>query len=61
MTNYIYTPDSKGFRCRVPLDNTQQLFVANGVLQPSNVGDIVTSDLILEVLWEKEKISSFMV
>lgn len=42
MTNYIYTPDSKGFRCRVPLDNTQQLFVANGVLQPSNVGNIIT-------------------
>lgn len=44
MTNYIYTPDSKGFRCRVPLDNTQQLFVANGVLQPSNVGEIITSN-----------------
>ena len=44
MTNYIYTPDNNtGFRCRVPLDNTQQLFVANGIMQPSEVGEIVSA------------------
>ena len=44
MTNYIYTPDNSnpGFRCRVPLDNTHQLFVADGIMQPSNVGEFIT-------------------
>ena len=45
MTNYIYTPDNNtGFRCRVPLNNTQQLFVANGIMQPSEIGEIVPAD-----------------
>lgn len=41
MTNYIYTPDNNtGFRCRVPLDNTRQLFVANGIMQQSDIAEI---------------------
>ncbi len=44
MTNYIYTPDNNnpGFRCRVPLEKTLQLFVADGIMQESNFGDIIT-------------------
>ena len=45
MTNYIYTPDNNtGFRCRVPLDNTLQLFVANGIIQPSDITEIVAQN-----------------
>ncbi|MBQ7998912.1 MAG: Fe-S cluster assembly protein SufD [Bacteroidales bacterium] len=42
MTNYIYTPDNNnpGFRCRVPLNNTVQLFVADGIMQQENIGEI---------------------
>lgn len=46
MTNYIYTPDSNnpGFRCRVPLAKTLQFFVADGIMQSGNLGDIITPD-----------------
>ncbi len=35
MTNYIYTPNNSSFRCRVPLNNTRQLFVVDGVMEAS--------------------------
>ncbi len=36
MTNYIYTPNNSSFRCRVPLNNTKQLFVVDGVLEAND-------------------------
>ena len=34
MTNYIYTPNRDNeFKCKVPLENTTQLFVVDGALQ----------------------------
>ena len=41
MTNYIYTPNSDNeFKCKVPLDNTVQLFVVDGVLQSNSIDAI---------------------
>lgn len=35
--NYIYAPDTNaGFKCRVPLENTQQVFVIDGKVQGNN-------------------------
>ncbi len=36
MTNYIYTPNNSSFRCRVPLNNTRQLFVVDGVMEAND-------------------------
>lgn len=41
MTNYIYTPNRDNeFKCKVPLEDTVQLFVVDGVLQSNSVGSI---------------------
>ncbi len=43
MTNYIYTPNRDNeFKCKVPLENTAQLFVVDGTLQASSV-DAITA------------------
>ena len=41
MTNYIYTPNRDNeFRCKVPLENTEQLFVVDGALQSNAIDEI---------------------
>lgn len=41
MTNYIYTPNRDNeFRCKVPLENTEQLFVVDGTLQSNGIDAI---------------------
>lgn len=41
MTNYIYTPNRDNeFKCKVPLENTTQLFVVDGILQSNSIDEI---------------------
>lgn len=41
MTNYIYKPNTNNeFKCKVPLENTTQLFLVDSVMQSGNVEQI---------------------
>ena len=45
MTNYIYTPNRDNeFKCKVPLENTTQLFVVDGFLQSNSIDEIVAGE-----------------
>ena len=45
MTNYIYTPNRDNeFKCKVPLENTTQLFVVDGALQTNAIDAVAARE-----------------
>ena len=47
MTNYIYTPNRDNeFKCKVPLENTTQLFVVDGALQTNAIDAVAAREMV---------------